>query len=581
MLQNHVILCGLGRVGRRVLDYLQAAGVAAVAIDTKITAAEEAASGNVRFLRGDFRDGDLLDHAGLAHARGVLLLTSDDLVNLSALMTVVHERPDVRVVVRMFNPTLVARLGDIAKNVFALSASALTAPMLALIAHTGGALAAFQLGDDRPMLITEWTLPEAHAVVGMRLDAVKETAKVDIVARGPRSGDRQFFADLRAGDVVAGGDRLIVCGPAEDVEELTGIGEADSFGRYGWSDSVRRFGRMVRKVLAEVDLPVKICTAILLVVILISVAIFRFGMRNDTLIDAFYRTISLMATGADMRGQDADPGSWQMAFISSLRLLGAALTAAFTAILTNYLVRAHLRGALEVRRIPEGGHVIVIGLGNVGFRVVQELIRLGDTAVAVERNRDNPFIATARRLGMAVIVGDATVAEVLKQAHAGAAKSIVVATENELTNLEIALLVREMHPDKRLLVRLIDPQLASLLRRAANIHLALSIPELAAPAFLAAFLGDRIRTVLLAQGQLLAVVDITVNADDSLVGKTVSEWAELYRLLPLAVTRGTEQLHGAFDNAALPAGAILTALITFRDVHKLFQRGARSPLASA
>src|SRR5262249_14579779 len=159
------------------------------------------------------------------------------------------------------------------------------------------------------------------------------------------------------------------------------------------------------------------------VVILVSMAIFRFGMKDDTTIDAFYRTISLMATGADMHGQDVEPGSWQKAFISGLRLLGAALTAAFTAILTNYLVRAHLRGALDVRRIPDRGHVIVVGLGNVGFRVVQELVRLEDQVVAIERNRDNPFIATARRLGAVVIVGDGAVAEVLKQAHAGSAKS--------------------------------------------------------------------------------------------------------------------------------------------------------------
>ncbi len=577
MLRNHVILCGLGRVGQRVLEYLQAAGVPVVAIDSKLTAGDEAKTGDIRYLRGDFRNRELLDQAGLADARGVLILTSDDLVNLSTLMTVLHARPGLRVVVRMFNPTLVSRLGGIAKNAYALSASALTSPMLALIAHTGGALAAFEVADEQPMLITEWTLPEHHALVGTHLRDVKAIAKIDLVARGTSDGLRRFFADLHADETLAPGDRLIVCGPAGVVETLTGIGETDDFFRLGWTDAPRRLGRMVRKVFAEVDLPVKICTGILFLVILGSVAIFRFGMRNDTLIDALYRTISLMATGADMRGQDADPGSWQKAFISGLRLVGAALTAAFTAILTNYLVRAHLRGALEVRRIPEGGHVIVIGLGNVGFRVVQELIRLGDQVVAIERNRDNPFIATARRLGVAVIVGDALVAEVLKQAHAGSTKSILVATQDELTNLEIALLVRELHPDKRLLVRLIDTQLASLLREAANIHLALSIPELAAPAFLAAFLGDRIRTVLLAQGQLLAVVDITVNADDSLVGQTVGEWALRYRLLPLSLTLDAKRFDREFTESPLPSGATLTALIPFRDVHNLFQRSSQAP----
>ena len=53
-----------------------------------------------------------------------------------------------------------------------------------------------------------------------------------------------------------------------------------------------------------------------------------------------------MATGADMHGENFEAGAWQKLFISSLRLVGTVLTAAFTAIFTNYLIRANLGGAL-------------------------------------------------------------------------------------------------------------------------------------------------------------------------------------------------------------------------------------------
>ncbi len=567
MIANHVILCGLGRVGRRVLDYLLEAGVSVVAIDVHVTDAEQAASGAVRYLRGDFRKRELLDQACLAQARGVLILTSDDLVNLATLMTVLHARPGLRVVVRMFNPALVSRLGDVAGNVFALSTSALTAPMLALIAHTEGALAAFQLPGERRVLITEWTVPENHPLLGQRLADLKQNTQIDVVAHGPR----RFFADLPKDAVLAANDPLVVCGPAEVVERLTGIEEIGAPLRLGRGDLLRRAGRMVGKVLAEIDLPVKICSGILFAVILGSVAIFHFGMRNDSVVDAFYRTISLMATGADMRGDDAAPGSWQKMFIAGLRLVGAALTAAFTAILTNYLVRAHLGGVLEVRRIPEKGHVIVTGLGNVSFRALQELRRLDQEVVAIERNRENGFIGAARALGAAVIVGNALVDAVLKQANAAGAKAVVVATDDELVNLEIALLVRELHPTRRILVRVIDPKFAELLREAANIQLALSIPELAAPAFLAAFLGDRIRTVFLAHGKLVAVIDVTVGAGDALVNQPLAEWARQYRLLPLML--GDRLYDAVLSQQPLPVGATLTALVTFADIHRLFDRG--------
>src|SRR3954454_348886 len=99
-MRDHVILCGLGRVGRRVLEYLRVAGMTVVAIDDKIDPARESlAAPGVTFLRGDFRQRDLLEQAGIAHARGILILSSDDLTNLSGLMTVLHLRTDIRIVV--------------------------------------------------------------------------------------------------------------------------------------------------------------------------------------------------------------------------------------------------------------------------------------------------------------------------------------------------------------------------------------------------------------------------------------------------------------------------------------------------
>ena len=194
----------------------------------------------------------------------------------------------------------------------------------------------------------------------------------------------------------------------------------------------------------------------------------------------------------------------------------------------------HLGGALEARRIPDGGHIVVCGLGNVGYRVVEELLSQGENVVVIDRQRDNAFLATARGQGVPVIIGDATVPEVLKQARAGTARAIIAATSKELLNLEIGLLVREINPKQRVVLLLVDPQLAQTVREAAEIRLAVSIPSLAAPAFVAALLGDRVRSVFLVAGKLLAVVDLTVSpGDSSLEDKPLQTLAAEYDLLPL------------------------------------------------
>src|SRR5208282_716051 len=151
--------------------------------------------------------------------------------------------------------------------------------------------------------------------------------------------------------------------------------------------------------------------------------------------------VSVIATTADVHGEELQE-DWQKFFVGFLRVFGAALMATFTAIVTNYLIRARLGKALELRRIPDGGHVVVCGLGNIGFRVIQELLRGGEKVVAIEQAPDGRFLATVRRLGVAVIIGDATVLEVLKQANAATARSVIAATSNQLANLEIALVSR-------------------------------------------------------------------------------------------------------------------------------------------
>src|SRR5207302_11336452 len=169
-------------------------------------------------------------------------------------------------------------------------------------------------------------------------------------------------------------------------------------------------------------------------------------------------TISLMATGADMQEKEYHD-DWLKYYASVLRVMGAALMAAFTAIVTNYLLRARLGGALEVRRITDSGHVIVCGLGNIGYRVVEELVKYGERVVVMEQARDSRFVTTARRLGVAVLIGDATVHTVLHQAHAAEARAVIASTSDDLLNLEVALLAREPNPAQRVVLHMSDPHL--------------------------------------------------------------------------------------------------------------------------
>ena len=579
-MRQHFILCGLGKVGWRVLEYLRAAGEVVVVIDDRCNPNDRRLAG-ARVIVGDCRRAEVLEEAGLAEARAVLVLTSDDLVSLSTALMVRHLNSTIRVVVRMFNQGLITRLGASVQNIHALSTSALAAPLLALIARTGEALGMVRLAAGACGQIVDFTIAPQSSLAGRRLGDLAAEHGFILVAHKPAGQPVRFIQEVDSTASAGTHDRIFAFGEPTALTKLLARSENESLPELLWAGLVQRLARVFYRGLTLVDLPVKICSAIFLTTIVLSVLVFRFGMKDDSLVDAFYRTISLLATGADMHGEDAGAGTWQKAFISGLRVIGVALVAAFTAILTNYLIRVNLGGALDVRRIPESGHIIVCGLGNIGFRVVEELRAQGEQVVVIEANPINPFIPTARRLGAAVLLGNASVGEVLRQAGVLTARAVVTATSSELLNLEIALLVREFAPRQRVVVRLADPHLALTLREAANVRLALAIPELSAPAFVASLYGSQLQSLFQVEGRVLTVYDLIVHAHDStLLGMTLQALTAAYDFLPVQHLGADGNPRPLRPETPLALGDRVTGIIALEHVHRLFQIDKEPPTGS-
>src|SRR5207244_1808747 len=118
-MDNHVILCGLGRVGWHALEFLQAAGTPVVVIDTRCPADDPRLAG-VTLVQGDCQKPATLEKAGLATARGVAILPSDDLVSTTTALMIRRLNPIVSVVVRWFNVQYVDTLAAVVLTVVPL-----------------------------------------------------------------------------------------------------------------------------------------------------------------------------------------------------------------------------------------------------------------------------------------------------------------------------------------------------------------------------------------------------------------------------------------------------------------------------
>ena len=99
-LHDHFIICGYGRVGRRVAEEFRAAAVPYLVLDYHEDAVEAARRDDVLLLEGDATRDENLGRAGLDRARGLVAASDSDADNLYVVLSARSARPDLTIVAR-------------------------------------------------------------------------------------------------------------------------------------------------------------------------------------------------------------------------------------------------------------------------------------------------------------------------------------------------------------------------------------------------------------------------------------------------------------------------------------------------
>lgn len=99
-LVEHYIICGYGRVGKRVADEFRAAGVSYVVVDINDEVIEEAREHGDLFVDGNATDDDDLRRAGLERAAGLVAASDSDADNTYIVLSARAARPDLHIVAR-------------------------------------------------------------------------------------------------------------------------------------------------------------------------------------------------------------------------------------------------------------------------------------------------------------------------------------------------------------------------------------------------------------------------------------------------------------------------------------------------
>ncbi|MCF2970132.1 NAD-binding protein [Synechococcus sp. Nb3U1] len=572
-----ILVCGYNDLVELTLQALEAFGQRALVVDPQPLPTQ---IHRWRHLRGDPRQREVLQQAGIEGVKVVLLLQDNDQANFELALLIRDLNPQVRIVSRLFNRSIAAYLDSVLPQHFSLSIAALAAPAFALKAVSDEFVGYFELPqlEAKPAILppeladplsltlsqetTLWnvvdlTIEDNSRLLHMPLAELEETFGARVLFHYPVDGLSDFsecrvFDDFDHEAELIEGDRiLVICDPQAYLQLLERNGRRGSSRAQRWASGQAedkqqqrqrtplRWGslgfwlRRGGQGLVQMKPIVRTLTFTLGAMLVLGVI--NFSLIGKSVVDGLLLTIVVLTGGyGDIEDfQQPDTPLAVKVLAVFMTLVGAALVGLVYGLVTDKLVSSRF-GLGRAARMPKQDHVVIAGLGRLSYLVLQLLRQMGYEVVLLEPETQNPLLEAAEREGAMVIRGDYALAGTLQQGHIEGSRCLICTTRNDLTNIETALTAHTLHPGIRTILRVADPELADRMQRhIQTLGISYSATGLAAPAFATAALVGSVYGTLAWEGETLLVTLLEVSAQSHYLGLSLRQLAKDYDLVIL------------------------------------------------
>jgi Trk K+ transport system NAD-binding subunit len=502
---RHFIVCGDTSLAFRLVEELATryrADVTVILTDPDAGHGPTIARMNrVQIVRAAQPDAAAFRAARLNSAEAVALVARNDVANVYAALQAQDFCPDVRLIMRIHSPTLGPKVEALFEDAQALSDVEIATP-----AFVGASLGAVEATIVRVGARLAHVTTRANAAGHEILCGLAVTTDVDQPILLPEDEDD---ADLV----------LVLDPPEDDAAHVEAPEKRHTLRRLYRNVSRGLFGVQGRPLVSRA---LVIALMLLAAVVLVGIGLFWFTDRANH-VNPLQAAYLMLFTSVGAGNADLGLSASAQVVQTIVTLAGVAMIPLASAAIVQAGVHARIAlppGALVA---PERGHVVVVGLGRLGTRVVAALHERGIEVVAVDQ-LESPFGAPyVREKRIHFIVGDGSRQSTLARANVGTAAALVVLTVDDVVNLEYALRGRELRDNLRVVLRLFDGDFADRVKRVFNITISRSVSLLAAPAFAAAMVGREVIGTIGVRRRVLLVADVPVVAGSWLDGKRIAD----------------------------------------------------------
>jgi Trk K+ transport system NAD-binding subunit len=222
---DHTIVCGLGRIGSRVVRWILDLQEEVVVIESNPDNRfiEEVRSWGVPVIIADATRPEVLRGVGIETAESLVPCTSNDLVNLAIALEARKIVPNLKVVLRMADMQMANNVREGFDIHTAFSIPEISAPSFAAAATKAPLDHAFVFGfgEERSLLtITKFTLVPESRLVGYTVNRLEE--EFDVAVIGHRK-DGKFYLHPKDNVVLSAGDRFVVSASIEALNNIASL----------------------------------------------------------------------------------------------------------------------------------------------------------------------------------------------------------------------------------------------------------------------------------------------------------------------------------------------------------------------
>lgn len=556
-MRSHIIVSGEDALATTIVEELNNAGVHIV----KLTSPNELAT------------------AGIARARAVICAGDDDAINLEIALLARKANPDIRVVARLANDVLRTAMAADKRPGAILDVADLAAPSVveACLAHTVHPFEAAGIkfvvsGSEAPR---DATLREIYG----------DLAPVAVI-HGENCATPGAVEPCPGRDLpVHAGDWTAMIGTADELA-ARGIRVPKPTARRSRRAWLRRLVDAARGLRDDVNPMLPRALVAVALLLIGSTVVLRFSYQpraTMTWLDALYFSTETIATVGYGDFSFLQQPTWLRLFSIMLMLAGVTTTALLVAFMADLLLSrrfAHSAGRRRARHLHN--HVIVVGLGSFGSRVVADLAGAGYEVAVIERDDNNRFLSAADDLDVPVIFGDATLRQTLASARVDRARAVAVLTQDDMTNIETGIVLREMlgprvmpevvRPDVPIVLRIYDRALGAAVAQRFGFENVRSTVDLAAPWFIGAAMGLQVLGTFWVGQRSFMVGAMHVAAGSELDGLKMFELSTQTRVIAITRQDTPVELHPRRD-AWLRGGDTVYLVGPYRELLATLRKG--------